>query len=340
MPSVTPNYFLSFSDDLSFWERLANLFVLLSSICGHYFYDISDTSESVTQRPVLSITELFKQSELFFVNIDNSCAEYPKLTASNLKFLPGASVSDPKPLPKELEEFIDGSGRHGTIIATFGTLKHVRKAYIPRMLERLFQVFERLPQRIIMAADPVKDRRVPKNVLISNWLPQNDLLAHPKVKLFITHGGSNGQLEAIHHAVPMLAMGKDWDQVYNNQKMEMKGFGKYISAKHFTADELYDAIKEIMGNVIYKDNLKKCSEIIHNLPSAKEIVTSWVNHILKFGGAHLRPKSLDIPLYKLFMLDVLLFISVVVILLFVTLIYSCKCTIRLCKRNVFKKKQD
>ena len=112
---------------------------------GLYIYDISDTSEFVTQRPVLSITELFRQSELFFVNMDNSCAEYPKLTAPNLKFLPGASLSEPKPLAKELEEFIDGSGRHGTIIVTFGTFKHVRKAYIPRMLERLFKVFERLP---------------------------------------------------------------------------------------------------------------------------------------------------------------------------------------------------
>ena len=74
-----------------------------------------------------------------------------------------------------------------------------------------------------------------------------------------------------------------------------------------------------MGNVTYKDNLKKCSEIIHNLPSAKEIITFWVNHILKFGGAHLRPKSLDIPLYKLFMLDILFFIIFVVILLFVIL---------------------
>ena len=310
MPSVIPNQFLSFSDDLPFWKRLANLFILLLTLYGHSFFDISDTSEFVPQRPVLTITELFRQSELFFVNLDNSCAEYPKLTAPNLKFLPGVSVSEPKPLPKELEEFVQGSGVHGVIIATFGTFKHVRKAYIPRMLERFFQVFERLPKRIILAADPVKDGKVPKNVLISNWLPQNDLLAHFKVKLFITHGGSNGQLEAIHYAVPMISMGIDWDQVYNGHKMEEKGFGKYISAKDFTADELYDAIQEILENVTYKTNLKKCSEIINNLPRPEEIITFWVNHILKFGGFHLRPKSLDIPLYKLYMLDVLLFIIV------------------------------
>ena len=33
---------------------------------------------------------------------------------------------------------------------------------------------------------------VPRNVKFMTWLPQNDLLAHNKTKLFITHGGLNG----------------------------------------------------------------------------------------------------------------------------------------------------
>ena len=32
----------------------------------------------------------------------------------------------------------------------------------------------------------------PSNVKFLSWLPQNDLLAHNKTKLFITHGGANG----------------------------------------------------------------------------------------------------------------------------------------------------
>ena len=37
---------------------------------------------------------------------------------------------------------------------------------------------------------------MPTNVKFMSWLPQNDLLAHKKTKLFITHGGLNGKFSS------------------------------------------------------------------------------------------------------------------------------------------------
>ena len=261
-------------------------------------------------------------------------------TLYNSYVLLGASVAEVKPLPKDLEEYVEGSGEAGTIIVTFGTLKHTKNLYVPKMIDRLFDTFSRLQQRIVLVANPVKHRKVPENVLISDWIPQNDLLAHPQVKLFITHGGSNGQLEAIHHGVPMIAMGVDYDQIYNGRKVQNKEFGKHFSAKYFTSNDLYGAVQELLHNDTYKQKLKKCHEIRSSLPKAKDIVTFWVNHILKFGGSHLRLKSAEVPLYKLFMLDVLLFISVTLIVIFALLFLMCKCVFGLCKQISTKKKKD
>jgi UDP:flavonoid glycosyltransferase YjiC (YdhE family) len=55
------------------------------------------------------------------------------------------------------------------------------------------------PHKIIFGVEKEME-----NVLFLPWLPQNDLLGHPKTKLFITHCGKNGIFEALYHGIPMI----------------------------------------------------------------------------------------------------------------------------------------
>lgn len=48
--------------------------------------------------------------------------------------------------------------------------------------------------------------KAPKNVLIRPWMPQNDLLGHPKIVLFITHSGGLSTIEASWYGVPLVAI--------------------------------------------------------------------------------------------------------------------------------------
>ncbi|KAH7708046.1 UGT-62 protein [Aphelenchoides avenae] len=46
----------------------------------------------------------------------------------------------------------------------------------------------------------------PSNVLTSSWIPQTDLLHHPKVRAMITHGGYNSIQEIISAGKPIVCI--------------------------------------------------------------------------------------------------------------------------------------
>jgi len=55
--------------------------------------------------------------------------------------------------------------------------------------------------RVICRLANSNDLELSSNVMAAEWIPQNDVLAHPNTKLFITHCGNNGQFEAIYNKV-------------------------------------------------------------------------------------------------------------------------------------------
>jgi glucuronosyltransferase len=67
-------------------------------------------------------------------------------------------------------------------------------------------VFSKLKQRVILKWDEVDIDLKPKNVLIKNWIPQDDILAHKNCILFISHGGLGGVAESKYHGVPIVGI--------------------------------------------------------------------------------------------------------------------------------------
>lgn len=88
----------------------------------------------------------------------------------------------------------------------------------------------------------------PKNVVTRKWLPQQDILGHRNVKVFITQGGLQSLEESITNCVPMVGMPVFADQPLNVYKMVQLGIGRSVDHMTMTKEELKEAIRDVAEN--------------------------------------------------------------------------------------------
>ena len=337
--AVEPMQGTPFTSSMSFFERMMNLLPYLIIYINpfSYMYSESMLAEFAPHKPKTTFRQLARDSEIVLLIGDVNCVDYPRMSAPHYRFVGGTSAKPAKPLPADLEEFAQGA-EHGVVILSFGSIKFLHSIW-PKIRTKFMGAFSRLPQRFIVqySLDDVTD--APPNVKLVKWLPQNDLLGHPKTKLFITHGGNNGQLEAMYHGVPLLTVPFAGDQAFNGARAAKREYGLMVDKYEITEDELYEHLKELLTNPKYTANIKKCSEIIKSLPSATDSVVFWVNHVLRFGGSHLKPPT-HLGLLQMLMVDVWFFIFCVLLMILVFWVLCCRCVYRTCCRSKPKVKSE
>ncbi|XP_064626243.1 UDP-glucuronosyltransferase 2C1-like [Lineus longissimus] len=262
--------------------------------------------------PVSSLRQLAKNSSLYIINLNNviDCA---RPSMPNLIYVGGIAAKPPKPLPADIKEFVD-SAKEGFIICTFGSMM----AKAPRHIqEKLLKVFSMVKQKVLWRQEGIPaDLKIPDNVRPMSWLPQNDLLAHPNVKVFITHNGNNGQTEAVYHGVPMLGVPLAGDQFGNTDRSVELGYGLKANIKTDSPEEIASLVKELIDNPKYETAVNKASLILKSVPPAKDTAAYWVEHVMKYGGSHLRTTLADMSDIQFIMFDIYAFLT---ILLFVSL---------------------
>ena len=108
------------------------------------------------------------------------------------------------------------------------------------------RTFARLKQRVLWKWETETMEGLPPNVKLSKWLPQNDVLGHKNIRLFITHGGHGGTTEAIYNGVPLVGLPMFGDQEWNMKQAERKGFALSLSILEMTEEDLYEAINRVL----------------------------------------------------------------------------------------------
>ena len=87
---------------------------------------------------------------------------------------------------------------------------------------------------------------LPKNVIVKSWLPQQDILAHPNLKVFVTHGGIGSVTEAIYHKATLVGIPFANDQKPNLLRAEQQGYAVMLDLDLLEEDKFKNAINMAM----------------------------------------------------------------------------------------------
>ncbi|XP_046982130.1 UDP-glucuronosyltransferase 2C1-like [Schistocerca americana] len=246
-----------------------------------------------------------------------------------------------KPLPQDLEEFVSGSPS-GFVLVSMGS--GVRAANMPAELHRLLMTaFGSLPYRVLWKheAGPGGEGvpQVPGNVMLRRWLPQQDLLGHPRLRAFVGHGGLLSVLEAGFHGAPLLALPVFCDHDANAAAARRAGFARVLQLQGLTAPALAAAVRAVATDPRYREAAYRQSVLIRDqLTPPLEKAVFWTEYLLRHKGdtRHLQSAARDMAWWQLYCLDLALVVLGLPVLLWVAL--SRLCHLLLHSRHALAKK--
>ncbi|XP_036062820.1 UDP-glucuronosyltransferase 3A2-like [Onychomys torridus] len=311
--SFVPGFGSSLTDQMYFWARVKNFLMSLDSSVKQR--EILSQYDSIIQehfaegsRPILS--HLPQKAELWFVNSDFAL-DFAHPMLPNMVYVGGLTDKPVRSIPQDLEDFIIKFGDSGFVLVALGSIATLHQTR--ELIKEMNSAFAHLLQGVMWTCKDAhwpKDVSMAPNVKIMDWLPQTDLLAHPRIRLFVTHGGMNSIMEAIQHGVPMVGIPFFGDQVKNMVVVEAKKIGVSVQLETLKAETFTHTLKEVIEDKRYKSAAMAARAIRRSHPlTPSQRLVGWIDHILQTGGgAHLKPHGFQQPWHVQSLLDVLVFL--------------------------------
>ncbi|XP_058631600.1 UDP-glucuronosyltransferase 2A1-like isoform X4 [Onychostoma macrolepis] len=333
-PSFVPGVMSKLTDKMSFTERIMNMLFYLSQ---DFFATIAwrkfdNYYTEYLGRPT-SYCEMMGKADIWLIRIYWDF-EFPRPFLPNFKYVGGLHCTPAEPLPKDMEEFVQSSGDDGIVVFTLGSL--VEKM-LKETINKIASALAQIPQKVLWRYNGEKPDTLGENTRTYKWIPQNDLLGHPKTRAFITHGGTNSIYEAIYHGVPMVGIPLFADQPDNLVHMKAKGAAVVIdNIKTMEPQDLVDGLNTIINDPSYKENTMRLSRIHHDRPiKPLDEAVFWIEFVMRNKGAkHLRVEAHNLTWYQYHCLDVFAFLIAILTVVLYAFFKMCKFfIIRCCFRK-------
>ncbi|CAG9854609.1 unnamed protein product [Phyllotreta striolata] len=304
LPSINPEIIMGYTGQMNYRQRLLNTVVRMLFSGINYLYD--GVQVDLARKYISKDVDLVETQYNVALVLSNSHSSLNRAQSSVpvIKDIAGFHVKPPKKLPDGIKKYLD-EAENGAIYFSMGS--NIRGADLPMAIKQgLMNAFAKRKERILWKFEEDDLPGKPENVRIEKWLPQSDILAHPNVKLFITHGGFLSTIETVYHGVPTVAIPVMGDQLMNARVAQADGYAFVLDFQALNEESISHAIEEVLTNDKYKNNAKYRSEIFHDRPMKPlEEAIYWVEYIVRHKGApHLRVDYLNLRWYEYYLLDV------------------------------------
>ncbi|XP_053666785.1 UDP-glycosyltransferase UGT5-like [Anopheles marshallii] len=329
-PAYNPIPSLGYSDRMHLVQRVWNTFV---SICEqfNYRYLYLPSQEAVYQRyfsrrnqpPLL---DLIHNVSLVMVN-SHPVINFARPFVPNMIEIGGAHIRqlEDTGFSQDVINWVE-KARNGVVYFSMGT--NIRSADFPDSLREAFVgAFSKLSQVLIIWK--WENATLPNqsdNVIIGPWMPQQQLLAHPNVRLHITHGGLLSMMETVHYGKPILGLPLVGDQEILVNRAVEAGYGIKLDYQNITEEGVLVAINQILNEPDFRNAAMKASRQFREQPlEPMHKVLYYVDYVLKkdSGIDYMRSGALYLSFWPRHVVDVatiLVLITMIPVGLFATLI--------------------
>ena len=338
--SYVPQPFLHYTDKMTFPQRLHNT---VFSILEHILFDfvhIPMQTKIYNQhfpKAKLSFSEMIKTPAILLLNSHvSSSSARPYLP--NLIEISGVHVEPVKQLPEDIKNFLD-SADEGVIYFSMGSFIQSKNWPIEKR-QALVNTFGKLKQKVLWKYENETLPGNPGNIMIGSWLPQRDILAHPNVKVFITHGGLLGTTEALVEGVAVLGIPIFGDQKMNMAKAVARGYGLQLDYDDISEELFAEKLTELLNNPSYDDNAKEISRRFSDRPlTPQKTAAFWVEYAIRHNGAdHLKAAGNSLNFFQFHLIDVYATLSLLaLIVMYINFIIFRKIARKLFSKKAVKK---
>nr|XP_027223453.1 UDP-glucuronosyltransferase 2B19-like [Penaeus vannamei] len=343
-PSYAPNYMQSYPAPMSMLHRFTNTIqhIMFAVNWRHWSIVPAVQKEISAQFPDLPpLLDIERNQSLTLMNSHFTMNDVLPLLPSQVEV--GAMHCRPgKPLPKDLESWISGAGSEGVVYFSLGSVAQGQS--MPTKYRDMFvEAFKQLKQRVIWKYEEALEG-ISDNVLMRKWLPQQDILAHPNVRVFISHGGLLSTQESFYHSTPVLAIPIFADQPKNGMNIQNNGLGLMLVWEELTVELIVNSLQEIISNPKYKARAAEVRAPLRDQPeSPKDRAVFWTEYVIRHKGApRLRSPAATLSWVEFLMLDVLLALHVAVVVAVYVLrrLVGAVCSRVLGSRSTGKRKRE